>query len=234
MKASHKEYDLIVGCQTVHLMPGDFIFGLKASSKDLNLSIQSIRTLLNFLKTSQNLTLKTTNKFSIISIVNWDSYQDEDTISNNQINKPLTNEQQTTNNKQELKEHKNKKNIFIKPTLEEITTYCRIRKNTINPETFIAHYESNGWMVGKNKMKNWKAAIITWEKGDPGNGQGKGLYPNRGNFKAGHSEGGFGIPKEWEGEPRVLPSPEEVERGKKILRGITEKIACSKNPNETQ
>ena len=53
---------------------------------------------------------------------------------------------------------------FKVPTLEEVQEYCKSRGNNIDPEMFIAHYESNGWMVGKNKMKSWKSAIITWEK----------------------------------------------------------------------
>ena len=52
---------------------------------------------------------------------------------------------------------------FVKPTVDEITSYCRERKNNINPVKFFNHYESNGWMVGKSKMKNWKAAVRTWE-----------------------------------------------------------------------
>jgi len=53
---------------------------------------------------------------------------------------------------------------FIKPSLEEIKSYCNERKNNIDAEKFYHHYESNGWMVGRNKMKAWKAAVITWEK----------------------------------------------------------------------
>jgi uncharacterized protein YdaU (DUF1376 family) len=56
---------------------------------------------------------------------------------------------------------KNKK--FKIPEIEEITKYCQERKNSVNPQKFLNHYISNGWMVGKNKMKDWKAAIRTWE-----------------------------------------------------------------------
>ena len=56
--------------------------------------------------------------------------------------------------------------IFIKPTIDEIKTYCSERKNDVDPEKWLSHYESNGWMVGKNKMKDWKAAVRTWEKND--------------------------------------------------------------------
>ena len=53
---------------------------------------------------------------------------------------------------------------FNKPTILEVKNYCILRKNNIDPEAFIAFYESKGWMIGKNKMKDWKQAVITWEK----------------------------------------------------------------------
>ena len=53
---------------------------------------------------------------------------------------------------------------FKKPTLDEVKNYCILRKNNIDAESFIAYYESKGWMVGSGKMKKWKAAIVTWEK----------------------------------------------------------------------
>lgn len=53
---------------------------------------------------------------------------------------------------------------FSPPTLEEVTAYCRERNNDIDPQHFIDYYSSNGWMVGKNKMKDWKAAVRTWER----------------------------------------------------------------------
>jgi len=52
---------------------------------------------------------------------------------------------------------------FVHPTLEEVSAYCKERGGIINPEAWLAHYESNGWMVGKNHMKDWKKAVITWE-----------------------------------------------------------------------
>lgn len=60
--------------------------------------------------------------------------------------------------------------IFKPPTLEEVKAYCLERGGKVNPEKWFNHYTSNGWMVGKNKMKVWKAAVITWETNDFGNG----------------------------------------------------------------
>lgn len=53
---------------------------------------------------------------------------------------------------------------FKPPSVEEVQAYCKERKNTVNPETFVDFYSSKGWMVGKNKMKDWKAAVRTWEQ----------------------------------------------------------------------
>lgn len=53
---------------------------------------------------------------------------------------------------------------FQPPTIQEITNYCSERKNTVDPERFMAHYESNGWKVGRNPMKDWRAAVRYWEK----------------------------------------------------------------------
>jgi len=53
---------------------------------------------------------------------------------------------------------------FIPPTAEEVASYCRERNNNVDPQSFIDFYASKGWMIGKNKMKDWKAAVRTWEK----------------------------------------------------------------------
>ena len=62
------------------------------------------------------------------------------------------------------KESKNKRKRFVPPTLDEVKEYCQERKNNVDPERFIDYYESNGWLVGKNKMKDWKAAVRSWER----------------------------------------------------------------------
>ena len=54
---------------------------------------------------------------------------------------------------------------FTPPTLDEVKAYCLERKNNVDPERFIDYYTANGWKVGKNPMKDWKAAVRTWEKG---------------------------------------------------------------------
>lgn len=60
--------------------------------------------------------------------------------------------------------NKNNNRRFTPPTVEEVRQYCLERNNGIDAESFVAFYESKGWKVGSTPMKNWKSAVITWEK----------------------------------------------------------------------
>ena len=68
----------------------------------------------------------------------------------------------STHDSSELKKSKSKK--FIPPSLEEVKAYCIERNNNVNAEKFINFYQSKNWMVGKNKMTDWKASVRTWEQ----------------------------------------------------------------------
>ena len=73
----------------------------------------------------------------------------------------LNNSKEKENNKLFSKESSKK---FVKPSIEEIKDYCQERNNNVDAEQFYDYYESNGWKVGRNSMKDWKACIRTWEK----------------------------------------------------------------------
>jgi hypothetical protein len=63
---------------------------------------------------------------------------------------------------------------FVKPSVDEVREYCLSRGNGIDAQTFVDFYESKGWLVGKSPMKDWKAAVRTWEKRDGRNAGGYG------------------------------------------------------------
>ncbi|WP_081618900.1 YdaU family protein [Thioalkalivibrio sp. ARh3] len=66
---------------------------------------------------------------------------------------------------------------FTPPSVDQVAEYCRERGNHVDPQQFVDFYEAKGWMVGKNKMRDWKAAVRTWEK-------------NRGNANESHQRSG--------------------------------------------
>ena len=88
---------------------------------------------------------------------NRDAYK----ITNNKI---LNNKR--TNNKRINIKGENASQRFIPPTLDEVREYCSERNNSVDPEKFIDYYTANGWKVGRNKMKDWKASVRTWERND--------------------------------------------------------------------
>lgn len=90
-------------------------------------------------------------------------------VENIPLNKNTNNEELTIKNEESSKEsinvvNKKESKRFIKPTAEEVEDFCIERKNGVDSEVFFNHYESNGWMVGRNPMKDWKAAVRYWER----------------------------------------------------------------------
>lgn len=61
-----------------------------------------------------------------------------------------------------------KTRAFVPPSVEEVRAYCLERGNGIDPQYFVDYYDARGWMIGKNKMKDWRAAVRTWERNDSG------------------------------------------------------------------
>ena len=108
LKASHKETTVTVGYQRVQLLPGQFVFGRKQAAADLDMTERQIRTVLNRLISGQNLSVQTTNKFSIVTVVNWRAYQgDSDDIDHQNVQQ-VTSKCPASDHKQELKNEKKK------------------------------------------------------------------------------------------------------------------------------
>ena len=63
-------------------------------------------------------------------------------------------------NKRDIKENRR----FSPPTVEEVSAYCQERQNAVDPQRFVDFYVSKGWRIGNNPMKDWKAAVRTWEQ----------------------------------------------------------------------
>lgn len=140
---------------------GSLVCGRKTLSLSTGISQRAIRTSIEHLKTTNEVTIKTTNKFSIISLCNYESYQSTENETDQQnVNKAETTDQQPTTSK-ECK--KDKKEIYM-PSIDEVRAYCKERNNTVDPEKWFDFYASKGWMIGKNKMRDWRAAVRTWEK----------------------------------------------------------------------
>ena len=74
-------------------------------------------------------------------------------------------------NVNDIKESEEKKPRFYPPTLEELKKYIDDNKYNVDPERFIDYYTANGWTVGKNRMKDWKAAVRNWDRSQKSGGR---------------------------------------------------------------
>lgn len=159
--------------QGIIIHAGSFVTSYSKLAQDLKLSERNIRTAINRLKSTGELTHSTTSRYSIITVNNWNEYQSGDTRIDTQLTgcRQTSDRQVTTNNndKNDKNIYKNilysgQKTKFKKPSLEEIESYCSERKNNVDAQRFFDYYESVDWHIGKNKMKNWQACIRNWEK----------------------------------------------------------------------
>lgn len=141
-------------------------------------SSQNVRTALQRFEKLGFLTNESTNKGRLITIENYTLYQCDDDDPNRQLtgnqqatNRQLTgyinikNDKKNKNDKKEKKDINKYINIYnIPPTIDEVRAYCEERGNGVDPEEFVNFYQSKGWYVGSRKMKDWKAAVRTWER----------------------------------------------------------------------
>jgi predicted transcriptional regulator len=203
--------------QGIELSRGQFITGREKIKSETGIPESTIRTCIERLKKSDVITVKTTNKYSIITICNYDSYQqvkiendqqkDQQKDQQNANKTPTKRQQNTTTNNYNNYNNINKESVFVEPhtkkitpqtieeeknyieveatkketeqgkgggagkkfvppTIEEVENYIKEKGYNVDAERFVAYYKSNGWKVGKNPMKDWKMAIVTWSKND--------------------------------------------------------------------
>lgn len=98
-------------------------------------------------------------------LVKYGLFDESKETFNKDIANPSVTVMKGLDGKKEAKPAKDAKTkVFKKPTLEEVAAYCKERKNEVDPEGWVNFYTSNGWKVGKNPMKDWKASVRTWER----------------------------------------------------------------------
>ena len=188
-KATFKERYIPVktgrGETTVKLNPGQFLFGRFKAEEELNIDGSTIYKWMQKFASEEYgmLKIESSSHYSIITLCNWESYNTLDDDKEQPSNNQVTSKEQPSNNQvtqtRKIKNVKNVKNdLYIEPNFEKFKKFTNIPPGleevkermeqrgltTFTAEAFLAHYEANGWMVGKTKMKNWDAALTTWNE----------------------------------------------------------------------
>lgn len=167
----------------IDLEPGEFISGDRKIANELGISYQNARTAIKHLKSTHEITTRTTNKYTIYKVENWSKFQGD----NAQDNIRLTSNQRTTNeqltHKQESKESKECKEGYVKqedlqknglqidgvcyvkkPTMEEFKKFTMERGLTLNPVQIYKQLDLQGWVFNGRPIQNWQGLLISWDR----------------------------------------------------------------------
>ena len=148
----------------VKIHPGQTVIGRKSLAKTLGMSEKNIRTALNHLKSTNEVAIETTNRFSIVTIVNWEFYQVGDEQVANKTATKTANKGPASGHTIRKKESKNKRRGVNPPSLSEVSEYVHEMNYKMDPSVFYDYYESVGWTKKNGQaISNWKAAVRTWE-----------------------------------------------------------------------
>lgn len=150
LKASHSDHQQVVGRQIVPLKPGQFVFGRKKAAVELDLKESTVRDYMNTLKSDNVITITPTNKFSVITVVNWEFYQDKEDDNRQQKDNKATAERQQTNTNKNVKNDKNvKKNKELRSKLKFETHHLKLA------ELLFKKIKENNPNANKPNLESW-------------------------------------------------------------------------------
>ena len=119
LKASYTEHTELIGLQKVSLSPGQFVYGRHMAAKELKIKESTLHKYMMWLKNEEILNIQSNNKFSVVTVVNWDLYQTDEPKSNSKSNSKVTTKEQQSNNKRTTKEQQRNTNNNVKNVKNE-------------------------------------------------------------------------------------------------------------------
>ncbi len=188
ISARYKPSRVILKGQVIELEAGQLIVSEKKLAEKWDWSRGKVRRFLSLLESLQMIQVNGTAYGTLVTIENYTKYQCDgtsdgttDSTSDSTTDGTSDGTSDGTHIKKDkkVKKVKKDKNIynnararvckthtanFSPPDIQDVKAYCIERKNNVDPERFIDFYEAKGWMVGKNKMKDWRAAVRNWER----------------------------------------------------------------------
>lgn len=190
ISARYKPSRVILKGQVIELEAGQLIVSEKKLAEKWDWSRGKVRRFLSLLESLQMIQVNGTAYGTLVTIENYTKYQCDgtsdgttDSTSGGTSDSTSDGTSDGTHIKKDkkVKKVKKDKNIynnararackthtanFSPPDIQDVKAYCMERDNNVDPERFIDFYEAKGWMVGKNEMKDWRAAVRNWERNE--------------------------------------------------------------------
>lgn len=194
LSANHKQVKIQFNGELILVERGQFITSVRKLSDKWKWNKDKTLKFLRLLESDKMIKRDSDKYRTLITIENYEVYQDkvdtertvegtpQGTVECTQDGQePATNKNEKNEKniikpllsplegETEEEEEPKKRSRFTPPSVDEVRAYCEERRNGIDAQAFFDFYESKGWFVGKNKMKDWKAAVRTWERNRTGN-----------------------------------------------------------------
>jgi hypothetical protein len=169
ISVNHADTKVLIKGNLIECKRGQSVRSLDTWAKEWNVTKKTVKEFFELLQKDSMLLYESIQISTRITVCNYDNYQTEVNAKETKSKRKVNGQETDTTPKQEglriIKNDNNKKKYSnIPPTLEEVDFRIKERLITnFTAESFIAHYEANGWMIGKNKMKNWDATLTTWK-----------------------------------------------------------------------
>lgn len=209
LKANYKDTPF----QGQMIKRGQYVTSLTSLAASTSLSIRQVRVSLDKLQMTGEVTSKAYTKYRVITVVKYDDYQSSDKQNDKQMTGNMTSKRQTNDKQDDKQhgsqmssemttcieyiESQKDRYIespseiykgktaqrFIPPTKDEIEIFCLENGLSIDVDRFVNYYSSNGWMVGRNHMKDWRATVRNWAQRDRGSAQAPSSTPRPVNQK---------------------------------------------------
>ena len=189
LSANYEDHDF----ENITVERGQCIVSYPKLADELNLSIQNIRTALNHLKSTGEVTVTSYSKFTVITINNYNYYQsltEQLTVNQQSTNSQLTvNQQQCKKDNKDNKDNlsfylsenapKNLSTVSTIPTLEEVEAFCEEISGIVDVKRFYDYYKKNNWTTKNgDPITNWKKTFLDWERRE-GNFESKSKKSNK-------------------------------------------------------
>lgn len=167
--ANHDDGKVMFNGELITVKRGEHLTSILKLSDRWGWGRKKVSKFLDDLESDEMITQERTTQRTTITIVKYEVYQSKEQQKEQRRNSEGTAEEQPRNTNKKEKNDKNEKKVnntvrFTPPDIDTVRDYCTERNNSVDPQAFIDFYSSKGWMIGKNKMKDWKAAVRTWER----------------------------------------------------------------------
>jgi len=169
LSVNHKDAQVLIGGNLMECKRGESLQSLETWQRRWRWGSKgAVRRFFTLLENAGQICVKNETRTVRLTVCNYDTYNEPRNENGTQTERRRNADgTQTESNKNEENaenEKKHNRGVFQKPTMAEVQEYVSTRPVKIDADTFWNFYESKGWMVGKSKMKDWKAAVHTWEK----------------------------------------------------------------------